>query len=121
MGPVWTVATGGLVFALTVMTLALTHSTTATVAVFLVLGVATGLTESAERSLVARLAPSKTGRGFGAYHGLMGLAALPSGLLFGTLYQSAGGPRALVASAIGSIGAVLLWLLVSRRMTEATA
>ncbi len=108
-------------FAGTVMTLALTHSTAATVAVFLVLGISTGLTESAERSLVARLAPSKTGRGFGAYHGLMGLAALPSGLLFGTLYQSAGGPRALVASAIGSVVAVLLWLLVSRRMTEATA
>ncbi len=121
LGPVWTVATGGLVFGATVMALALTHSTAATVAVFLVLGVATGLTESAERSLVARLAPSKTGRGFGAYHGLMGLAALPSGLLFGALYQSAGGPRALVASAIGTIGAVLLWLVVSRRMTEATA
>jgi MFS family permease len=121
VGPAWTVAAGGLVFSATAMALAAAHSAAAAVAVFLVLGVATGLTESAERALVARLAPSRTGRGFGAYHGLMGLAALPSGVLFGALYQSAGGSRALVASAIGSAAAVLAWLLVSSRMSGATA
>ena len=121
IGPALTVAAGGLVFAATAMALAAAHSAAAAVAVFLVLGVATGLTESAERALVARLAPSRTGRGFGAYHGLLGLAALPSGLLFGGLYQSAGGSRALIASSAGSVAAVLVWLLVSRRMSGATA
>jgi len=121
LGPAWTVAAGGLVFAAVAVALAAAHSAAAAVAVFLILGIATGLTESAERSLVARLAPSRTGRGFGAYHGLMGLAALPSGLLFGALYQSAGGSRALVASAVGSVAAVLVWLLVSPRMSGATA
>jgi MFS family permease len=120
IGPAWTVAAGGLVFAATAAALAAAHSATAAVAVFLVLGIATGLTESAERSLVARLAPSKTGRGFGAYHGLMGFSALPSGILFGALYQSGGGPYALVVSAIGGVSAVVLWLLVSRRMSGAS-
>jgi MFS family permease len=121
IGPALTVAAGGFVFAAVALGLAAAHSVAAVVAVFLLLGVATGLTESAERSLVARLAPSRTGRGFGAYHGLMGLAALPSGLLFGSLYQVAGGSQALVASAVGSMGAVLIWLLVSRNMSGAGA
>ena len=57
-----------------------------------------GLTEGAERSLVARLAPVRTGSGFGVYHALTGLAALPAGLGFGALYQNRGGGQALLAS-----------------------
>ena len=121
VGPVRAVAAGGVVFAATALALALTRSAAAAVAVFLVLGIATGLTESAERALVARLAPSRTGRGFGAYHGMMGLAALPSGILFGALYQRAGGPYALVASAAGSVVAVIVWLSVSPPMAGPTA
>jgi MFS family permease len=121
VGPARTVAAGGFVFAATALALAMAHSAAAAVAVFLVLGIATGLTESAERAIVARLVPSRTGRGFGAYHGFMGLAALPSGILFGALYQNAGGPRALVASAVGSVLAVLIWLVVSPRRAGATA
>ena len=96
------------------------HSSAAAVAVFLV-----GRRHRSHRIRRAiarrRLAPSKTGRGFGAYHGLMGLAALPSGLLFGMLYQSAGGPRALRRLRGRQRRRRAAWLLVSRRMTEATA
>jgi dipeptide/tripeptide permease len=82
--------------------------------VFLGLGTVAGLTESAERALVARLAPKRTGRGFGAYHGATGLAALPAALLFGALYQDYGATVALRSSAGGMILAVLVWLIAAR-------
>lgn len=113
-----TVAAGGLVFAATAAALGLAESSAAAVAIFLVLGLVAGLTESAERALVARLAPVRTGRGFGVYHGLTGFAALPSGLIFGALFQSAGGPRALLASAAGTVAAVIVWLIVSPRASR---
>jgi energy-converting hydrogenase Eha subunit F len=88
---------------------------TGAVAAFLTLGLVAGLTESAERAMVARLAPVRTGRGFGSYHALTGLAALPAGLLFGALYQARGGNVALLGSAAGMAAAVVAWLAVSPR------
>lgn len=111
------VAAGGILFAGVAAVLASTRSPGAAVAIFLLLGVATGLTESAERSLIAALAPVRTGQRFGVYHGLTGFAALPAGLVFGVAYQFIGGRGALFASAAGSAVAVLAWLLVSRRPT----
>jgi MFS family permease len=114
LGPRVAVAAGGLLFALVAGALGGRLSPTAAVAVFLALGAVAGLTESAERALVARLAPVRTGRGFGSYHALIGVAALPAGLVFGALYQRFGGPRALWASAAGMVLAVGLWLIVTR-------
>jgi MFS family permease len=107
------VAAGGIVFALLAFGLGLSVGPTAAVALFLLLGLVAGLTESGERTMVARLAPVRTGRGFGVYHALTGVAALPAGLAFGALYQSWSGHAALWASAGGVLAAVLLWLLVS--------
>jgi MFS family permease len=121
LGPRVAVAAGGLLFALVAGALAGGVSPGAAVAVFLVLGAVAGLTESAERALVARLAPVRTGRGFGSYHALIGVAALPAGLAFGALYQQFGGPRALEASAAGMVLAVGFWLVVTRRRIEETA
>jgi hypothetical protein len=87
-------------------------------AAFLVFGLVAGLTEAAERTLVARLAPTKTGRGFGAYHGLTGFAALPAAVLFGALYQRLGASIALVASAGAVLVATAGWLVVSPRGSE---
>ncbi|HEY8196926.1 MAG TPA: hypothetical protein VIG04_08110, partial [Gemmatimonadales bacterium] len=83
--------------------------------VFLALGLVAGLTESGERAVVARLAPVRTGRGFGSYHALVGAAALPAGVGFGALYQSGGGPVALGVSGGGMLLAVILWLFASPR------
>jgi MFS family permease len=113
LGPRWVVAAGGLLFALVALALGVPVSPTAAIALFLVLGLVAGLTESGERAVVARLAPARTGHGFGSYHGLLGAAALPAGLLFGALYQSASGQAALWASAAGMALAVIAWLLVS--------
>ena len=95
LGPRATVAAGGLLFAAVAVALGSALSPAGAVAAFLLLGPVAGLTESAERALVARLAPVRTGRGFGIYHALIGASALPAGLAFGALYQRAGGPAAL--------------------------
>ena len=107
------VAAGGILFALVAFTLGLMVGPGAAVALFLVLGLVAGLTESGERSMIARLAPVRMGRGFGAYHALTGIAALPAGLMFGELYQSGGGHTALWASAGGMLVSVVVWLAVS--------
>jgi len=117
LGPRIAVASGGLLFAVVAAALAGRLSPSAAVVVFLVLGAVAGLTESAERALVARLAPVRTGRGFGSYHALIGVAALPAGVAFGALYQNFGGGRALWASAAGMVLAVGLWLVVTRPRT----
>lgn len=113
MGPRGAVAAGGLMFALVAWLLAEAQSSAAAIAVFLAFGLVAGLSESSERLLVARLAPVRTGRGFGGYHAVTGLAALPAALFFGAIYQWKGGPMALGISA----GAVLLaagaWLLIA--------
>jgi MFS family permease len=121
LGPRATVAAGGLVFAAVVAALGATLRPSAAVVTFLALGLVAGLTESAERALVARLAPVRTGRGFGLYHALTGAAALPAGLLFGAIYQIASGPAALLASAVGMALAVAAWLVASPRTPERAA
>jgi len=107
------VAAGGILFALIAFAFGLTIGPMVAVTLFLVLGLVAGLTESGERSMIARLAPVRMGRGFGAYHALTGIAALPAGLLFGELYQSGGGHAALWASAAGMLASVVAWLAVS--------
>ncbi|MBA2459974.1 MAG: MFS transporter [Gemmatimonadales bacterium] len=114
LGPRGAIAAGGALFATVALLLARQLTPGAAIAVFLVLGLVAGLTEGAERALVARLAPVRTGRGFGVYHALTGLVALPAGLAFGGLYQTRGGPGALAASAAGMVVATVVWLGVTR-------
>ena len=113
LGPRRMVAAGGLLFATVAFVFGLALSPAEAITLFLVLGLVAGLTESGERAIVARLAPVRTGRGFGSYHAVVGASALPAGLLFGALYQSGGGPIALWGSAAGMTLAVIVWLLVS--------
>ena len=81
---------------------------------FLALGSVAGLTESPERALVARLAGSKQGSGFGSYHGVTGLAALVGGVALGVLYQGRGAGVAFAVSAAGAGALVLAWPLTAR-------
>jgi MFS family permease len=118
LGPRNAVAAGGALFALVAASLALELSPVVAVSAFLALGLVAGLTESAERALVARLAPVRTGRGFGAYHALTGIMALPAGLVFGAVYQTRGGPWALAASAAGMLVATAVWLAAAPSTNE---
>jgi nitrate/nitrite transporter NarK len=113
LGPRLTVAAGGVVFAMVAAALAWELGVAGAIAVFLTLGLVAGLTEGAERALVARLAPVRTGRGFGVYHALTGVAALPAGFAFGALYQERGPSQALLASSIGVAAAVAAWLVIT--------
>jgi MFS family permease len=109
LGPRGTLVTGGLVFAGVSVWLAQDLGPGWAAGVFLLLGLVTGLTEAAERSMIAVLAPVRTGRGFGSAQALAGLAALPAGLGFGLLYQRSGGPAALALSgALVALSALLL-------------
>jgi len=118
IGPRAMVAAGGVLFALTVAGLGVAFRPGLSVSIFLALGLVAGLTEPAERTLVARLAPVRTGRGFGLYHALTGAAALPAAVIFGWVYQVSGGSAALAASAAGMALAVAAWLVVSPRTNE---
>jgi MFS family permease len=106
------VTAGGLLFAAVAVALGSSVGPTAAIGFFLVLGLVAGLTESGERAMVSALAPVRTGRGFGAYHALVGVAALPAGLLFGAIYQGQSGQAALWASAAGMVVGVIGWLVV---------
>jgi len=81
---------------------------------FLGLGLVAGLTESPERSLVARLAGAHRGSGFGVYHGVTGFAALVGGVALGAVFQRYGAGPAFLASAAGGLGLVLGWPVLAR-------
>ncbi len=112
LGTRGTVAAGGLLFAAVSYLMGGSPGVAAGVGIFLSLGLASGLMEPAERALVAQLAPVRTGRGFGAYHAVTGLAALPAGLLFGWVYQGAGAGAALGTSAGLMALTALGWLVL---------
>ncbi len=114
MGPRRVVAAGALFFATVAFGLSRPLPVYLAIAIFLAFGCVAGLTESAERALVARLSPRKLGRGFGAYNAVTGLAALPAALLFGWIYQDLGAPMALMFSAALSVVAAVAWMAVGR-------
>ncbi len=76
---------------------------------FLALGIVAGLTESPERALVSAATGGRHGSGFGVYHALTGVAALIGGIALGVVFQRASGATAFIASALGSLGLVILW------------
>jgi len=112
VGPRIAVAAGSLLFAIVVGLLSRNLGAVVAAGVFLLLGGVAGLTEPAERALVAKLSPKRMGSGFGAFNAITGLAALPAAALFGVAYQYLGGSAALLASGILTLLAVAWWLLV---------
>ncbi|MCE2901222.1 MAG: MFS transporter [Gemmatimonas sp.] len=58
-------------------------------ALFALYGVVFGLTEGTEKAFVADLVPTeRRGTAFGWYHGLVGFAALPASVVFGTVWDA---------------------------------
>ena len=63
-------------------------------------GLVTGFAEGAERAIVGDLAgPQERGTAFGWYHLVAGVAAIPSGLMFGLLWHYHGAPAAFTTAA----------------------
>ncbi|HSD33376.1 MAG TPA: MFS transporter [Gemmatimonadales bacterium] len=119
-GPLRTMWLGWVCYAAIALGFALEGSAAAAWGLFLVLGTVAGLTESPERAIVSRLAGSRQGTGFGAYHAATGLAALAGGLLLGALYQSRGAPPAFIISAVG-VTLAAVWVAVAARRRPAIA
>jgi MFS family permease len=109
---------GWLVYAALAMGMGRATSPAAAWGLFLGLGLVSGLTESPERALVARRAGTRQGSGFGAYHGITGLAALVGGVALGAVFQRYGAATAFFASAGGGLALVLAWPLVSRNASS---
>jgi len=119
LGPARTMWAGWLVYALLAAGMARAGTTGAAWGLFLALGLVSGLTESPERALVARLAGTHQGSGFGVYHGITGFAALLGGVVLGAVFQRYGAGPAFLASAAGGLGLVLVWPLVAARFGRA--
>jgi MFS family permease len=108
------ILSGWMVYAVTLFALAFVQTGTMLWAWSLALGFYFGLTEGAERALVRDLAPpAERGTAFGWFHMLVGLAAIPAGLLLGGLWAAFGVSAAfLVSSALAAIATVLFWRYV---------
>jgi len=77
---------------------------------FVLYGLHAGLTEGAERAMVADLVGAESrGRAFGAFHLTVGLAALPASLLTGLLWKWQG-PAVAFGAGAGFALAAALWL-----------
>ena len=81
-------------------------------AYFVAYAVFFGLTEPAEKTLVADLAGGeRNGLAYGWYNFAVGVATLPASLIFGALYQTGGALMAFGWAAALPLAAVLLLLL----------
>ena len=109
------IAAGWGVYAASYVGLALARGPVAVFAIFLVYGAYYGLTEPAERALLRDLVPEEQrGRAYGAYHFVVGAAAIPAGLLAGALWQTWGATPALAFGAVLAGMASVLLLAWSR-------
>jgi MFS family permease len=108
------IMTGWMVYAVTLFALAFVDKPLMLWAWSLALGFYFGLTEGAERALVRDLAvPAERGTAFGWFHMLVGIAAIPAGLILGWLWSLFGAKTAfLLSSLIALVAVVGLWRFV---------
>jgi len=84
-------------------------------ALFLAYGFYYGMSEGAEKALVADFVPAESrGTGYGIYNGAIGLAALPGSLLFGVFWATIGPGWAFgIGASLAGLAAVLVAVLVA--------
>jgi MFS family permease len=84
---------------------------------FALYGIFYGLTEGVGKAFVSDLVPSpRRGTGFGLYNGIVGIAALPSGVLTGFVWRKYGGTDALLLCAFLSLLSALGLLALGAAM-----
>ncbi len=84
-------------------------------ALFLAYGFYYGMSEGAEKALVADLVPSEhLATAYGVYNGAVGLAALPGSLLFGVFWAAIGPSWAFgIGACLAGLAAILLTVLLT--------
>ena len=113
---------GWLAFAAAYGGLAVSESLVAAVACMLVVAVAYGITEPAERALVAALsADGRQGTAFGWYALVQGVMALPASLLAGWLWDRGTNGPATAFAATAGLAAVAAGLLAASGRTRGHA
>lgn len=99
---------GWLLYSLVYLGLALARSAWHIWALYAVYGLYYGLVEGNAKAFIADLvAPERRGMAYGLYNGVVGLAALPAGLIAGLVWQGVGGWNGLGPSAPFLVGAGL--------------
>jgi MFS family permease len=106
---------GWAVYALTYLAFGIAREAWQMWALFCVYGIYYGLTEPAEKALVRDLAPAAArGRAYGFYNFIVGVSAIPAGLLTGWLWQTWSPQVALVSGAVIALGASAALLIEQR-------
>jgi MFS family permease len=104
---------GWILYALVYIGFAFVDSPSQAWALFLIYGIYFGLTEGAEKALVADLVPAeKRGTAFGMYNLAFGVTVFPASLLLGALWSQYGASVAFIFSSILSVCAAILLLTV---------
>jgi MFS family permease len=108
------ITAGWVVYTAVYAIFASTGSAALLVAAFLAYGGYFGLTEGAEKALVADLAPASVrGTAFGTYNAVVGLGALAASILFGLVWEWQGpGNAFLLGASLAALATVLLWTSV---------
>jgi MFS family permease len=111
-GPRNLIISGWIFYALIYAAFAFIGTPNLLIIVFLLYGIYFGLSEPAEKSLVADMvAPNLRGTAFGYYHFVAGLGALPASLLFGFLWHALSAEAAfLTGAALAAAAGTLLFL-----------
>jgi MFS family permease len=85
-------------------------------------GLCAGMSEGAERAIISDYAsPRERGTAFGWYHLMVGIAAIPAGLLFGSIWQFQSAQMAFIfAGGLAAFAALLLrmWAWPERGLTR---
>ena len=85
-------------------------------------GLCAGMSEGAERAIISDYAsPRERGTAFGWYHLMVGIAAIPAGLLFGSIWQFQSCQAAFIfAGGLSAFAALLLrmWAWPQRRLAS---
>ena len=114
------IAAGWLVYGVVYLLFGMATETWHVWALFAIYGLHYGLTEGAERALVTDLVSRDAlGTAFGLFHFTVAIAALPSSILMGFLYQNMG-PLPAFATGAAFAWAAMLVLLAVRPVKTAT-
>jgi MFS family permease len=116
------IAAGWILYAAVYLGFAYAESQAVIWGLFVAYGLHSGLTEGAEKALVAELVPgAKLGAGFGWYHLTLGGLSLAASVIFGALWTGLGNRVAFLTSAGLAVGAVIaLAALAPGRSSDAT-